>query len=140
MRNGVCRCGCWPRTVRATAARSSLTGANSFIGVHIVEALLAGGATQVACLVRELPGHSALQRFNQALSEYRLEHLDLSRVRVYAADISQPRLGLDDAVYNELARGFGVLVHNAAQVNHVLDYGALAGDNVEPVLGMPAPV
>lgn len=111
-----------------------VTGANSFIGVHIVEALLAGGATQVACLVRELPGHSALQRFNQALSEYRLEHLDLSRVRVYPADISQPRLGLDDAVYNELAKGFGALVHNAAQVNHVLDYGALAGDNVEPVL------
>ncbi|MGE9115717.1 SDR family oxidoreductase, partial [Escherichia coli] len=66
-----------------------VTGANSFIGVHIVEALLANGATQVACLVRELPGQPATARFTQALSEHRLEHLDMSRVQVYAADISQ---------------------------------------------------
>lgn len=111
-----------------------VTGANSFIGVHIVEALLAGGATQVACLVRELPGSSAVQRFSQALHEYHLEHLDLRRVQVYAADISQPRLGLNDEVYDYLAADFGVVVHNAARVNHVLDYSALAGDNVEPVL------
>lgn len=110
-----------------------VTGANSFIGVHIVEALLAGGATQVACLVRESPGHSPQERFAQALCEYRLEHLDLSRVQVYAADISQPRLGLADDVYEHLARDFGVLVHNAARVNHVLDYATLARDNVDPV-------
>ncbi|MFL1420100.1 amino acid adenylation domain-containing protein [Pseudomonas fildesensis] len=110
-----------------------VTGANSFIGVHIVEALLAGGATEVACLVRELPGHPATTRFAQALSEYRLEHLDLSRVRVYVADISQPRLGLACDVYDRLARDFGVLVHNAARVNHVMDYMSLAKDNVEPV-------
>lgn len=111
-----------------------VTGANSFIGTHIVEALLAGGAMRVACLVRELPGETAPTRFAQALREYRLEHLDLSRVQVYAADISQPRLGLADDVYDYLAREFGVLVHNAARVNHVMDYASLAKDNVEPVL------
>jgi acyl carrier protein len=56
-----------------------VTGANSFLGVHIVEALLAWGATEVACLVRESGGQSAAQRFAQALRENRLEHLDLSR-------------------------------------------------------------
>ncbi|AHC32730.1 MULTISPECIES: amino acid adenylation domain-containing protein [unclassified Pseudomonas] len=111
-----------------------VTGANSFIGVHIVEALLAGGATEVACLVRELPGQPAATRFAQALSEYRLEHLDLSRVQVYAADISRPRLGLTGEVYESLARDYGALVHNAAQVNHVMDYASLAKHNVEPVL------
>jgi amino acid adenylation domain-containing protein/thioester reductase-like protein len=111
-----------------------VTGANSFLGVHIVEALLAEGALEVACLVRERPGHSATVRFAEALRDYRLEHLDLSRVRVYAADISQPRLGLASEVYDYLAGEFGVLVHNAAHVNHVLDYATLAKDNVEPVL------
>lgn len=111
-----------------------VTGANSFIGVHIVEALLAGGATEVACLVRELPNQSATVRFAQALHEYRLEHLDQSRVRVYAADISQPGLGLAGEVYERLARDFGALVHNAARVNHVMDYAALVKDNVDPVL------
>jgi len=111
-----------------------VTGANSFLGVHIVEALLAEGALEVACLVREHPGHSATERFAEALREYRLEHLDLSRVGVYAADISQPRLGLASEAYEYLAGAFGVLVHNAAHVNHVMDYATLAKDNVEPVL------
>ncbi len=110
-----------------------VTGANSFVGVHIVEALLAGGATEVACLVREEPGRPAMARFTQALREYRLEHLDLSRVRILAADISQPRLGLTVDEYDALAEDFGVLVHSAARVNHVMEYATLARDNVAPL-------
>ena len=114
--------------------RVIVTGANSFIGVHIVEALLAKGATHVACLVREHPDQPAAARFTEALREHRLEHLDLNRVQVYAADISQPRLGLTDDTYEHLARNYGVVVHNAAQVNHVMDYASLVKDNVDPVL------
>ena len=114
--------------------RVIVTGANSFVGVHIVEALLTSGATMVACLVREEPGQSAMARFTQALREYRLEHLDLSRVQVFAADISLARLGLACDVYTYLAENFGVLVHNAARVNHVLDYASLARDNVDPLV------
>ncbi|MDB5996540.1 MAG: peptide transporter [Pseudomonas sp.] len=110
-----------------------VTGANSFVGVHIVEALLAWGASEVACLVREGGGQSAAERFAHALRENRLEHLDLSRVRVYPADITRPSLGLADEVYERLDREFGALVHNAANVNHVLDYESLARDNVEPI-------
>lgn len=110
-----------------------VTGANSFVGVHIVEALLAWGASEIACLVRDGNGQSATERFTQALRENRLEHLDLSRVRVYAADITRPELGLDAEVYERLDREFGALVHNAANVNHVLDYESLARDNVEPI-------
>ncbi|UVL84195.1 amino acid adenylation domain-containing protein [Pseudomonas sp. B21-028] len=110
-----------------------VTGANSFLGVHIVEALLAWGATEVACLVRASAGQSAAERFSQALQDNRLTHLDLSRVSVYAADITQPQLGLPDDVYARIDRTFGALVHNAAHVNHVLDYESLARDNVEPI-------
>lgn len=110
-----------------------VTGANSFVGVHIVEALLAWGASEVACLVRDGNGQSAAERFALALRENRLEHLELSRVRVYAADITQPSLGLPQEVYERLDREFGALVHNAANVNHVLDYESLARDNVEPI-------
>ncbi|MFO2466567.1 amino acid adenylation domain-containing protein [Pseudomonas sp. 15FMM2] len=111
-----------------------VTGANSFVGVHIVEALLAAGATEVACLIRESAGQSAATRFTQALHEYRLEHLDMTRVQVYAADICKPCLGLDPQAYQYLSRDYGALVHNAAHVNHVMDYASLARDNVEPVL------
>ncbi|MFL7965211.1 amino acid adenylation domain-containing protein [Pseudomonas kielensis] len=110
-----------------------VTGANSFLGVHIVEALLAWGATEVACLVRASAEHSAAERFSQALRDNHLTHLDLDRVSVYAADITQPQLGLPDDVYARIDRTFGALVHNAAHVNHVLDYASLARDNVEPI-------
>ncbi|KJZ33403.1 non-ribosomal peptide synthetase [Pseudomonas fluorescens] len=110
-----------------------VTGANSFVGVHIVEALLGWGATEVACLVRDGGGQTAAERFAHALRENRLEHLDLSRVRVYAADIARPFLGLSSEVYERLDQEFGALVHNAANVNHVLDYESLARDNVEPI-------
>ncbi|ALI07243.1 MULTISPECIES: non-ribosomal peptide synthetase [Pseudomonas] len=110
-----------------------VTGANSFLGVHIVEALLAWGATEVACLVRASAEHSAAERFSQALRDNHLTHLDLDRVSVYAADITQPQLGLPDDVYARIDSTFGALVHNAAHVNHVLDYASLARDNVEPI-------
>jgi len=110
-----------------------VTGANSFVGVHIVEALLGWGASEVACLVRDGGGQTAAQRFAQSLRENRLEHLNLSRVRVYSADITRPQLGLADEDFERLDREFGALVHNAANVNHVLDYESLAADNVEPV-------
>ncbi|AXI59044.1 peptide transporter [Pseudomonas kribbensis] len=110
-----------------------VTGANSFVGVHIVEALLGWGASEVACLVRDGGGQTAAQRFAQSLRENRLEHLDLSRVRVYSADITRPQLGLADGEFERLDREFGALVHNAANVNHVLDYESLAADNVEPI-------
>ncbi|MGY2176009.1 amino acid adenylation domain-containing protein [Pseudomonas azotoformans] len=129
----------WPLTTLPDACMGDphkviVTGANSFVGVHIVEALLATGATEVACLVRDEPGQSAMARFTQALREYRLEHLDLSRVNVLAADVSLPRLGLANDTYETLAKNFGVLVHNAAQVNHVRDYASLTKDNVDPIL------
>ena len=110
-----------------------VTGANSFVGVHIVEALLGWGASEVACLVRDGGGQTAAQRFAQSLRENRLEHLDLNRVRVYSADITRPQLGLSDSDFERLDREFGALVHNAANVNHVLDYESLAADNVEPI-------
>ena len=110
-----------------------VTGANGFLGVHMVDALLTWGVTEIACLVRETNEHNAQQRFIEAVRENRLEHIDMSRVTVYAADITQPQLGLSDAVYERLDRDFGSLIHNAANVNHVQDYDTLAHDNVAPI-------
>ncbi len=122
-----------PSTRMGDPRKYVLTGANSFLGVHIVESLLANGANEVACLVRATATQSATERFQEALRDNHLEHLDLSRVRVYASDISQPRLGLSLEDYENIDQQYGVLIHNAARVNHVLDYEALTRENVESI-------
>ncbi|MGE6825699.1 amino acid adenylation domain-containing protein [Pseudomonas soli] len=109
-----------------------VTGANSFLGVHLVEALLEWGASEVACLVRSAAGLSADERFSQALQDNHVT-LDRSRVRVFEADLRKPLLGLAQADYDYLDSNYGALLHNAAQVNHVLDYEVLAADNIEPL-------
>lgn len=122
-----------PNTRMGDTRKYVLTGANSFLGVHIVESLLANGASEIACLVRATATQSAAERFQNALRDSRLEHLDLSRIRVYASDISQPRLGLSLEDYENIDQHFGVLIHNAARVNHVLDYEALTRENVDSI-------
>lgn len=109
-----------------------VTGANSFVGVHIVAALLDWGASEVACLVRAPSAESAEHRFAEALVDNRLR-VDQSRVKVFAADLTQPLFGLSAAEHSYLDDHYGSLIHNAANVNHVLDYVSLVPDNVEPL-------
>lgn len=119
-----------PLTQLGDIHRVVVTGANSFVGVHIVQALLNWGASEVICLVRPGQHHTALERFEAALVDNRLE-LDLSRVQVLAADLSQVRFGLRETEYARLDERCGAVIHNAANVNHVLDYESLVPDNVD---------
>jgi len=112
-----------------------VTGANSFVGVHIVAALLDWGASEVACLVRAGKTESAKERFDAALVDNYL-HIDQSRVKVFAADMTQPLLGLSQADHGYLDNHYGAVIHNAANVNHVLDYASLVPENVEPLFAL----
>ncbi|WP_263265136.1 amino acid adenylation domain-containing protein [Pseudomonas sp. RIT-PI-S] len=109
-----------------------VTGANSFVGVHIVAALLGWGASEVTCLVRPGKTITAEDRFAAALVDNHLS-IDMTRVKVLPADLTQPRLGLSEADYERIDQTYGAVIHNAANVNHVLDYSSLAAENVEPL-------
>ncbi|MEU9804446.1 carboxylic acid reductase [Mycobacterium sp. NPDC050853] len=116
-----------------------LTGANGYLGRFLcLEWLqrLAQSDGQLICLVRGESDADALARLEAAygdtdpalLSEFRA--LAQRHLRVIAADIAQPRLGLDDATWEQLAREVDKIVHPAALVNHVLPYNQLFGPNV----------
>lgn len=116
-----------------------LTGANGYLGRFLcLEWLqrLAPSGGQLICLVRGDDDDDALARLEAAyghtdqvlLDEFRA--LARRHLRVIAADITQPRLGIDDATWEQLAREVDKIVHPAALVNHVLPYNQLFGPNV----------
>lgn len=107
-----------------------VTGANGFLGTHVLHALSAGGAREVVCLVRAPDDAAAQDRLSAALRSYGMP-ASLDRVRVLAADIAAARFGLSPARYAALAQTAGTIVHCAADVNWAASYEMLRAANVE---------
>lgn len=116
-----------------------LTGANGYLGRFLcLEWLqrLSQTGGQLICLVRGDNDDQALARLVAAYGDTDRTLLEefhtLARrhLRVIAADIAQPRFGVDNATWEQLARDVDKIVHPAALVNHVLPYNQLFGPNV----------
>jgi len=107
-----------------------LTGANGFLGTHLLRELLAGGAREVVCLVRAPNDEAAADRLSRAMTNYGVT-LPAGCVRVLAADIAAPQFALPPAAYAALARTAGTIVHCAAEVNWAASYEMLCAANVE---------
>lgn len=129
-----------PTLPRATAtATVLLTGANGYLGRFLclewLERLDKTGGTLV-CIVRGKDADTARQRLDDAFDsgdpELIRHYRELAdrRLEVLAGDISEPNLGLADAIWNRLADTVDLIVHPAALVNHVLPYDQLFGPNV----------
>jgi nonribosomal peptide synthetase MxcG len=108
-----------------------LTGATGFVGVHLLHALISESTARVTCLVRAEDQPRAYERLHAALAQQGLRIPDLGvRVRVMAADLTQPRFGLSERVYQQLAEGCDSLFHCAATVSLTRGYASLRADNV----------
>ena len=115
-----------------------LTGATGFLGRYLLLQWLRGMRRvddTVICLVRGESDAEARQRLaatfdsDPALRK-EFETLAAERLRVVAGDKGQPRLGLDERTYEELAADVDLIVDSAAMVNGVLSYQELFGPNV----------
>ncbi|MEH0423037.1 amino acid adenylation domain-containing protein [Streptomyces sp. B21-083] len=126
------RPGAGPRA-SGTPDRILLTGATGFVGVHLLAQLLTSTEAEVVCTVRAPSPAEATARIHQALQTHRIHLTDTEHTRVTAlpADLSRPRLGLDEAWFAELARTCGAILHNAATVSIMRDYATLRAANTE---------
>lgn len=108
-----------------------LTGATGFLGVHLLRELLDRTDSRIWCLVRGRDHADGLRRITAALARYRLPHHDLAdRVVAVPGDLEQPRLGLSEADFADLAARISVIHHNGARVNHLESYADLRAANV----------
>ena len=109
-----------------------LTGANGFLGAHLVGELLRAGAFTIVAPVRAASDSQARLRVEAALAHYGLDPLpEDGRVQVFAADIARPAFGLDRARYESIAHEVHAVLHCAAAVSWTAAYEALREPNVE---------
>ena len=114
-----------------------MTGATGFIGGHILVEALRTTDVELVCLVRPKRGERARDRLERGLREYDLWRDDPGwqdawdrRVRVVEGDVTLPRLGIEDTIYESLARELDGIIHSAAFVNFIYPYEALRTTNV----------
>ncbi|RKH62922.1 myxochelin non-ribosomal peptide synthetase MxcG [Corallococcus aberystwythensis] len=108
-----------------------LTGATGFVGAHLLHQLLSRTDARIICPVRAKDEAQAMERLRAALAGQQLPVTGLeARVLALPADLSQPLLGLDATRFCNLAAECDAVIHNAAVVSVVREYGSLQGVNV----------
>ncbi|MFD1150653.1 thioester reductase domain-containing protein, partial [Saccharothrix hoggarensis] len=108
-----------------------LTGATGFLGAFLLRDLLRTTKATVHCLVRAADDIDGLRRVRENLEYYRVwDEVDPSRLVVRTGDLAQPRLGLGEELFDELARTVDVVYHAGATVHWLRPYGDLKEANV----------
>jgi len=114
-----------------------ITGANGFLGVHLLPYLLRHHMT-VYALIRARDTKEARDRLTRALNKYgiTLTKKEGARLHYIIGDIALPQFGLADNDWSTLASRVGVIYHLAAVVNMVLPYHDLKTSNVDGTKGV----
>ena len=111
-----------------------LTGANGFIGIHILRDLIKTTDINVYCLVR---GDKKTTSVNRLIEKYKIYfEEDISdligdRLFVYDGDITSKDLGLKDKNKKEIQKNVTTVIHTAAKVKHYGEYEKFNAINIE---------
>ncbi|WP_340123341.1 amino acid adenylation domain-containing protein [Methylobacter svalbardensis] len=115
----------------AEAQALLLTGSTGFLGTFLLADLLEKTQARIYCLIRAADEREALTRLQRQVGYFELQDgIDWSRVVAVCGDLAEPRLGLTESRYKEIAEQVDVIYHNGAQVNFVQPYSALKAANV----------
>ena len=109
-----------------------LTGATGFLGAYLLAGQLQRwDGLQVRCLVRTADAASGLARLRANLEHYGLWQGGwAARLVAVPGDLAQPRFGLSELAFADLAAGLGGILHNGAQLSQMAPYSQLEAANV----------
>lgn len=110
-----------------------LTGATGVLGSRILLEILLHSDACVYCLVRDANLSQAIERLAQLLDTYDPQQRSreyLWRIIPLMGDITQPQLGLETPVYQELITSIDRVIHCAASISLVASYGKISPINV----------
>lgn len=115
----------------AEAQALLLTGSTGFLGAFLLAELLEQTQAEIYCLIRAANEQEALARLQRQVGYYALQDsIDWGRVIAVCGDLAEPRLGLSESRYQDIAGQVEVIYHNGAEVNFVKPYQALKAANV----------
>lgn len=107
-----------------------LTGANGFVGAHLLDSLLKNTNYTIYCLIHSSNEKLAWEKLQSALSFFGLSLPDHLRVKIVCGDLSQPYFALSRLQFNNLAQKIDVIIHCGAIVNFEMSYLDLKPVNI----------
>lgn len=112
-----------------------LTGANGYLGVHLIDELLKLQQVKIYCGVRGVSIDEAKNKLDENLERYGFEqHIDNPNIEILLIDLAQPQLGLSREVWENLSASLDAIYHNGAYVHHLQTYQRMAPTNVGSIL------
>lgn len=111
-----------------------LTGANGFIGIHVLHEILNTTDSKVYCFVRGENISHSIQRLEESYSFYFNESIETylnSRVFVYNGQIACENFNLSNNQILELANNINTVIHTAAIVKHYGDFEQFKTSNID---------
>lgn len=116
-----------------------ITGANGFIGIHVVNELLNTTDAKIYCLVRGSTLRYATQRFVETYKFYfnkDISHLLNLRIFIVNGDLLNPSFGLDEKTIEDLILNINTIIHTAANVKHYGLYEKFKNINIDGTLAI----
>ncbi|AWW35703.1 type I polyketide synthase [Streptomyces cadmiisoli] len=108
-----------------------LTGATGFLGAFLLRDLSRATRGRLHCLVRARDEADGLRRLRENLEYYRLwDDVDPARLNIVVGDLAEPRLGLGEEEFDNLARTVDVVYHGGAKVHWLHPFSSLKAANV----------
>jgi thioester reductase-like protein len=118
-------------TATVTPENILLTGATGFLGVFLLNEVIARTGATIYCHVRASTPAAALERLKAAMAARALwAPTHAARIVPVLGDLGEPRLGLAPDVYADLVDRIDTIVHNGALVNFTPPYATLRPINV----------
>ncbi len=120
-----------PRVPVGDPSEVFLTGATGFLGTFLLDELLRQTSARVHCLVRAADADQAFRRLRTVLEEREVWRDGMTeRLVAIPGDLGEPRFGLTEEAFLDLAVRVDAVYHNGAWVNFTYPYKVLKPSNV----------
>ncbi len=111
-----------------------LTGANGFIGIHLLNEIIENTDSKIYCLVRGKKKQTPKQRLEEQYKFYFGEDLSKhfeKRIFVVEGSISEKNIGLTNSTIEMLKKHVSTVIHTAARVKHYGEYQEFEKINID---------